>query len=502
MRKGHSLAAAGLLALGGCVSLAPQAEVAPIVASMPDDFSAARMAGDYQPASWWTAFDDPVLDAIVARALRDNLDIAQSAARVERAAAQARVARAPLAPSLNATAGTSYSDTSLSGSAFGGFAGGISRLTTENYSLGLAASYELDLFGRVRNDFGAARLDASAAAADYQTVRLATAAEAISAYFDIVDARYQIENSLLTLDVLNDRVARTQDRYQRGLAQSFELYQVRADLRSTEAALPLRETALNAAEGRLALLLAQYPEAAEELLGRQLLPRLVFADIPAGLPAGLLAQRPDVAASWGRLEAARLRIGARRAERYPTLSLSASTGTQGGAPGDAFDVGQNWLVSLASNIVAPIFDNGRISANIAAARATYDEAAAAYGETVLNAYREANQAMADYDRQRTRYRLVTAQLAEAQASLDLQASRYRSGVGDYVGYLDALRALYQVESALSAAARDVALARLGVHRALGGDWEAPLPPDKQTTDSQALDSQAAMPAISQEGSEG
>lgn len=198
-----------------------------------------------------------------------------------------------------------------------------------------------------------------------------------------------------------------------------------------------------------------------------------------GMPAELLTQRPDVAAAWERLEAARLRIGARRAERFPALRLTAATGTQGGSPSNVADFGTNWLLNLAANATAPIFDAGRISANIAAARATYDEAAAAYGKSVLNAWREVDLAVTDYEQQRLRYRLITAQLAEAQASVDLQAERYRAGVADYTAYLDALRALHQVEATLSSAGRDVALARLGLHRALGGDWEMPRNPETE-----------------------
>ncbi len=465
----------GLLPLtalfAGCVSMAPEAQVSPVVEAMPQTYSMAGVEGDYRPAAWWTAFNDPVLDALVDDALDANLDIAQAAARAERAAAQARVSRAGLLPALEGSAGASYSDTPLSGGAFSNFPGAPTRLSNETYSLGLAASYELDLFGRVRNDFAAARADALAAQQDYRATRLATAAETISAYFDVVDARYQIANTLGALDVLADRAARTEERYRRGLAESFELYQIRQELRGLEAGLPQRQSALAAAQGRLALLLAEYPQAVEERLDGELLPRLVFEPVPMGLPAELLAQRPDVAAAWERLEAARLRIGARRAERFPALRLTAATGTQGASAGNVVDFGSNWLLNLAANATAPIFDGGRISANIAAARATYDEAAAAYGQSVLNAWREVDLAVTDYDEQRQRYRLITAQLAEAQASIDLQAERYRAGVADYTAYLDALRALNQVESSLSAAGRDVALARLGLHRALGGDWD-------------------------------
>jgi outer membrane protein TolC len=196
----------------------------------------------------------------------------------------------------------------------------------------------------------------------------------------------------------------------------------------------------------------------------------VFETVPAGLPSQLLAQRPDVAAAWQRLEAARLAIGARRAERFPALRINGSAGGQGSQPANATQFNGNWAVSLASGIVAPVFDGGRISANVKAARASYDERAAVYARAVLNAYNEAGFAIGDYEKKRQRYRLILAQLAGAEASRDLQARRYQSGVGTYIAFLDALRAVYQVSSGLSGAGRDVALARLGVHRALGGDW--------------------------------
>jgi NodT family efflux transporter outer membrane factor (OMF) lipoprotein len=456
--------------LSACISMAPEQETPEAVSRMPAAYAAPDAIGEYRPAAWWRSFEDETLDALVEEALRDNLDIAEAAARLERARAQARIARSALFPSLDANAGSTYSNTPLSGSALGAFGIPRNRLEVESYSLGLGASYELDLFGRNRDDWRARRADAYAAAEDFRAVQLAAAAQAISTYFEIVDGRRQIELLLLATDVLADRVERTEERYQRGLVESFELYQVRQQLRDSEASLPLRESALASAEGRFALLLRDYPEDLRTRLAGPLRPRLVFAPVPAGLPSELLAQRPDVAAAWQRLEAARLAIGARRAERFPSISISGSIGGQGANPGDAVDFGTNWAASLASNIVAPIFDAGRISANIRAARATYDERAAAYAGAVLNAYREVDFAIEDYEEKRQRYALITAQLADARASRDLQARRFRAGVGGYIAYLDAQRAVHQVEASLSAAAHDVALARLGVHRALGGDW--------------------------------
>ncbi|MEO1729717.1 MAG: TolC family protein [Pseudomonadota bacterium] len=465
--------------LSGCISMAPDAETPALVAQMPESFEAApeSKAGNYAPANWWAAFEDPVLDQLVSKALSSNLDIAESAARLRQVSAQARLARSALAPSINASGSASSTSTPVDGLAFGNLGGGtIDRIDNEAYNLDLGASYELDLFGRNRDDFRAARQDAIASAQDLRTVQLSTAAETISAYFDYVDAARQITLTEQTLDALRDRAERTDDRFERGLADSLELYQIRQDLRSTESSLPQLRSSLTATQSRLALLLGAYPGELDPWLDQPLRPRLVFEPVPTGLPADLLSQRPDIAAAYERMEAARLRIGARRAERFPTISLSASLGTQGGDPGSAFDFVNNWASSLASSIVAPILDAGRINANIASARATYDQQAAAYARSVVGAFGEVESALADYEQQRERYILTAAQLVEARGSLDLQSRRFEAGVGNYLSYLDALRTVYAVETSLSSAARSTALARLGVHRALGGDWASDVAP--------------------------
>ncbi|MEM9085935.1 MAG: TolC family protein [Pseudomonadota bacterium] len=468
-----SLALLGSVALAGCVSMAPDRETPALAAEMPESFAQANAAeaGTYVPQKWWRAFEDPVLDQLVDRALASNLDIAESAARLRQASAQARVSRAALIPQANLSGNASETSTPIDGLAFGDLGGGtIDRIDNEAYTLDLGASYELDLFGRARDDFRAARQDAIASAQDLKTVQLSAAAETISAYFDYVDAARQITLNENTIEVLQDRVQRTDERFSRGLVDSFELYQIRQDLRSSESALPQLRSTLVATKSRLALLLGVYPSEIDEALSQPLRPRLVFEPVPSGLPIDILAQRPDVAANYERLEAARLRIGARRADRFPTISFSASIGTQAGSPGNVFDFSSNWASSLVAAVTAPIFDAGRINANIAAARATYDAQAAAYARSVISAFGEVESALADYDQQRERYRLTSAQLAEANSSLDLQKRRFEAGTGGYLPYLDALRTVYAVETSLSSAARSTALARLGIHRALGGDW--------------------------------
>ncbi len=466
-------------ALTGCVSMAPGKKTPELITSMPDALSVEGAGELYAPDSWWTAFEDPILDALVEEALRNNLDVAQSVARLEQARAQARLTQSRQVPSVDASFSASESSTPIAGSAFGDLGGsGLSRIENETYSPSVSISYELDLFARNRNDEAAARRDAIATEYDLEAVRLASAAEVIATYFEIVNVRRQIELTVLTTDVLEDRSNRTETQFERGLADSFELYQIRQQLRATQASLPQLESGLTDAENRLSLLLAKYPGAIDDQLAHPLLPRLVFEPVPAGLPSQLLTRRPDVAAAWARLDAARLRIGARRAERFPQINLSGSLGGQSDDISGAFNFADNWTRSLAASVVAPIFNAGRITASIRTARAQYDEVAAVYASTVLRAFQEVDSAASDYEDQRRRYRIVTAQLNEAKLSLDLQKRRFEAGVGTYLAYLDALTTVYQVEADLSAAAQATALSRLNLHRALAGDWAPEIQPIK------------------------
>ncbi|NCN85396.1 MAG: TolC family protein [Sphingomonadales bacterium] len=459
----------------GCASMAPDSTAPEIAAGVPAAFDKTETDGAYQPAGWWTAFEDPVLDKVLDEALAKNLDLAEASARLRAAEARARISKSGLFPQVNAGLNSSYSDSPTAGTSFGAIAGtgaGPNRLQNETYSSSLTFSYELDIWGKLRNDARAGRADAIAAVADLQAVRLAVLAESITSYFDIVDARHQIALTTKIIDVLGDRVEQTEDRYRRGLVTSFELYQVRQDFRTVQASLPQRESQLAATEGQLAVLVGRYSNNMNELIGKTLTPKLIFEPVPAGLPIDLLVQRPDVFAESQRLESARYNLGARRAERFPSLSLSAGSGSQAGSPADALNIFDNWILNLGAGLTAPLFQGGRIKANIEVADAQYAQQTAVYARTVLTAYQEVGTAIERYEEERQRYRFLFSQLDEAQATAELQSRRFANGVGSYVDYLDALRAQYQVQSSLSSAARDVALARLGVHRALGGSWDA------------------------------
>ncbi len=477
--------AAPLLLLSAC-SLAPGPSLPEPVAEMPDDFSARLPPGTYEPLEWWTTFRDPVLNAVVDSVLASNFDLAAGVARVRQARARARMARADLFPGVGVSAAVNEIDTPTDagigaqiqalglggpGDTIAGFAL-PDRIDLTTYSVSADFAYELDFWGRARNDARAAGSEYLASESDFHAARIGILAEAIATYFDIVSLRRQTELAGNTVDVLLERESLASTRYDRGLIDSWTLSQVRQDLRNTQAGLPQLETQLTNAEARLAVLIGGYREDVEALLPEALAPELAADPVPAGVPADLLFQRPDVRAAGQRVDAARYGIGARRAQLLPSLSLSGSIGLASADAGELFNA-QQWFTNLITNLTAPIFQAGRLRNNLALAEGRFGEAAAAYGRAVVTAVNEVETALAGLENEARRHAFLASQREEALATRDLQSQRYESGIAGYTDYLDALRTLLNVEAALAGATRDLALARLAVHRSLGGAWAPP-----------------------------
>lgn len=474
-------ALSSLVLVAGC-SLAPGPSVPAPVAELPDRFEASDVSGSHDATEWWTTFQDPALNTVIDSVLAANFDLAEAVARVQQARAQAGIARAPLMPAIQASASVSDTDTPSNagfGQQFREIAGDDvpgfqfpERLGIETWSLGVDFAYELDFWGRARNDSRAAGHEYLASESDYHAARIGVLSETITTYFEIADLRRRTALARETVDVLLEREELAETRYDRGLVTSFELYQVRQERQNTQAALPQLESQLVNAEGRLAVLVGGFRAKLDAILPDSLAPMPSSDPVSAGVPADLLVQRPDVRAAGLRLDAARFTIGARRAEMLPSLSFSGTIGVQSAEADGLFNVDQ-WFRNLLGNLTAPIFQGGRIRNNIALAHARFGQVAAAYGRTVVTAVHEVEAALTALGNEGRRHDFLTSQREEALASVELQSRRYAAGVGGYIDYLDAVRALLAVESTLAGARRDLALARLAVHRSLGGDWTPP-----------------------------
>ncbi len=466
---------------------------------LPDGFAGSPAAGEYDPVEWWRAFADPVLDDVVDAVLASNFDMAMAVARVQQVRETARLARAAIFPVVGARASVDdFNSPTNAGigaqlqqlgleDVLGDTADDFTlpdRLGLTTYALSADVAYELDFWGRARNEQLAAGADYLASESDLRAARIGILTETIAAYFEIVDLRQRTALTGETVEVLREREAVAVARYDRGLADSLELYRMRQELRDTQAGLPQLENRLAAAEGRLAVLLGGYRADLQALLPDTLAPALPPDPVPAGIPADLLFQRPDVRAAGHRLEAAGYAIEARRAELLPSLSLAGSIGLQSSNIAGLINVRQ-WFTNLATNLLGPVFDGGRLRTQVALAEARFNELAATYGRTVVTAVNEVEAALAGLENEGRRHAFLVSRREEAQATLDLCSERYTAGIGGYADFLDALRARLNVESALADAGRDLALARLAVHRALGGAWVASDAPDGRQPASDA-----------------
>lgn len=480
--------------LGAC-SVAPRTQIPePVLKSpeaaadaLPPEFGAEAVAGPYDALEWWRAYGDPALDGIVNAVLGANYDMAEAVARVQQAREVARIARAAFYPTVRARAsvedfsvptnagiGAQLQELGLD-EALGDFADDFTlpeRLGLTTFTLGADLAYELDFWGRARNRELAAGAAYLASESDYQAARIGVLAETIATYFEVAGLRRQIEVVREMVDVLEAREALAETRYTRGLANSLDIHRVRQDLLDTQAALPQIEAQLDAAMGRLAIVLGGYRQDVEQMLPESMSLSRAAEPPPAGVPADLLHQRPDVRAAGHRLEAAGFDIEVRRAELLPSLTLAGTIGLQNSQVAGLFNVGQ-WFTNLAANLLVPVFDGDRLQSNVTLAEARFNELAAAYGRTVVTAVNEVQTALGAMRQQDRRRAYLLSRQGEAQAELDLQAERYAAGVGGYADFLDALRTQLNVESALAGSERDTALARLAVHRALGGAWTAP-----------------------------
>jgi NodT family efflux transporter outer membrane factor (OMF) lipoprotein len=471
-------------------------EIEPVT-RMPERYAEAG-ADSVGAMEWWATFDDPTLDALVVGALSANLDITEAVARVEEVRATYAIARSPLFPSV--TVGGDYSRFSQPANAgqFGAIfgdgeapdsAGGPLRPTRfafSNFGASLSVAYELDFWGRVNSGRNAAMADLLATASDLNTVQIGVVSETIAAYFELREQLARESLLIGQIDILTERLQLTEGRYQRGVSTSLELYQIQQDLNATRAGLPLVGAQIAATRGRLAVLLGRYPSEIQPMLDREASPLVSTDPIPAGLPSSMLEVRPDLQAAALRLEASRQRVGERKAARLPSISLTGTLGQQSNDLSNLVRADQ-WFTNFVASITAPIFQGGRLKADQEAAEARYAQEAARYARSVLTAFQEVEAALANFNAQRERQLVLDEQLLVAEASAEAQLRRVESGVGEYVAYLDALRTVNNVLDTRATAERELATARLDVHRALGGAWI----PDPQTDESTEADTESA-----------
>ena len=469
--------------ISSCSSTHPVVTSLDPVANAPEGFAGSGIAGSYEPIQWWATFADPVLDRVIDEVLASNYDLAAATARVEQARMLARIAGATLFPVLQPTASGVEFDSPTNAGIGAQFEelgleaplqniAGIAlpeRLGLSTYSLGMEFAYEVDFWGRNRNDARAAGASQLASESDYQSALLGVLAETVGTYLEIVHLRGQQRLTDEIIQGLEQLEAFVLMGYNRGLHDVRAVHAARRNLREAQAELPQIQAQRADAEARLWILMGGYRDDLAGILPDSLTPAASLAPVPPGIVADLLVQRPDINAARQRLEAARYTVGARRADFYPRLSLQGSIGLQSTDLDDWFDVDQ-WFRNLSANLLGPVLQRNRLRNESARAEARLDEAVAFFGHSVVTAVNEVEATLAGLDASQRRHALVASMAEEATAESALVEARYAAGLTGYDDLLVTRQMLHEAQSQLVTAARDLGYARLALHRALGGDW--------------------------------
>ena len=406
--------------------------------------------------AWWTSFGDPVLTRLVETAVANNTDVAIAAARVDEARAQTRVSRAALLPTLDTGAGAQDARTL---NAFG------QPTTAYTAQPQLAFAYEVDLWGRLRDQDKAARASLQASQNARDAARLSVAAATANSYIVLrgLDARLVTANETLAARTEALRLAKS--RADAGYTSKLELKQAEAEYQAAAQQVPTLKLAISRQENALSLLLGQAPAAIPR--GADLF-TLTQPPTPQGLPSDLLRRRPDIAQAENALVASDASYAGARAQLLPQVRLTASLGA---LFVEGLDSPTN-VWSLGGSILAPLFNGGRLSAQADAAGSRRDQAAFAYRKSVLTAFREVEDAMAAVQRLREVETAVQAQRDAAAETRRIAHNRYQAGYASYLEELDAQRSLFSAELALSAARADRLSASVALYQAMGGGWSA------------------------------
>lgn len=444
----------GLL-VTGCVHVSEPDEGTLSVA-VPDQWGGTSEAGN--PDGWIADFRDPQLEVLVGEALAENLQLQGAVARLDQAMALARIEGAERWPTL-----------SLSGSARRQLTNSLSdplfRTRSDRFGLDAVASWEVDLWGRVRAGTEAAASEALAAVSDYRGIRLSLASRVAQAWFTAIEAGLQEALARETVASFESNLATVEERFQRGLSPALDLRLTRANVASARSTLALQERLADTAVRQLEVLLGRYPGGTLEIGGK--LPGLEEA-IPAGLPSELLGRRPDIQASARRLMATDARLLESQRALLPSINL---TGSYGRASRDLDNLLENsfdvW--SLVGGLTAPLFQGGRLRANVDRSEAALAEALATYRDTVLTAFREVETALAGEVYLRSQRDALETAAEESIGAQELAEERYSRGLVDIITVLESQRRAFNSRSAVLTAESLLLQNRLSLYLSLGGD---------------------------------
>jgi len=471
---------AGISLLSGC-SVGPdyQQPTVPQPAQFKEgesgNWKKADPRDDISKGSWYTVFHDPKLNELEEQAQTANQNLRAAVARVSEARAVARQAEADFYPSLNFEADGSRQRTSPnngqlvaeSGSTVPGEASHARAYTfTSATVVPFDLSYELDLWGRIRRAFQASANQAQASLADFDNILLTLRADVATNYFAVREADAQIDVQRRSIKAFQRALDLTNSRFTGGISTELDVDQARATLLAAQSQLGSYQQSRAQLEHAVAVLVGQPPETFSLPFNPL---DIEPPSIPAGLPSDLLERRPDVAAAERRVAAQNAEIGVAIAAYFPVVRLTGETGFDSGDLGLLF----NWesrIWSYGPSVQFPIFEGGRIAANIKQQRATYEENVADYRQQVLTAFQDVEDSLSSLKYLAVQYKAENAAYQSYQKALDLTNARYNTGLVSYFDVITAEGYALNAEQLTVQLAGNRIATTVRLIKALGGGW--------------------------------
>lgn len=456
------------LAVTGC-SLAPDYKRPE--QDIPKEWRSVDLGPSPLNTDWWTRFNDPVLNALVEEALKNNQDLAESLAKIDSAAAKLGVGTSQLAPSVSgAGAATSQSNSTK----IANYNDVVDR-SYVNYQGQLSASWELDFWGKYRNNYTMLSDVLLNTVVSHEALRLSVASQTAQSYFALLALDMQLATAKRTLRTREDAFGIYTSRYRQGDITELDWQRARAEVETARSQVHSSTVAVDSAEASLAVLLGRSPRdimSAVMPRGGDISKLPAPPVLPAGLPSELLERRPDVRAAEYMIMAYNANIGVARAEFFPSISLTGMLGTLSASVVNLFSGPAGaWSYGVTGSM--PLLDFGRTWYNVKDAEAQKEAAIAVYRKTVQNAFKDVRTSL-------TSQREADAIVAASQAQVDslrraaeIARLQYDNGYTDYLTVLDAERQLFSAELSLANALRDRLNAVVSVCMALGGGWQDP-----------------------------
>ncbi len=473
----HTLVFFGVCLLSGCAAVGPDYEQPKM--PIPQHWSETATGIKSPPAQadkWWRCFNDPMLDQLINEAIASNLDLKLALERVKDARALRTATIAAGLPSLTAKSNISRrfnniaSPTAQTGgtsSVGGGF--GVGKQLINIFQMGFDAQWELDFFGGVRRAVEAADATIEVEVENSRDVLITLLGDVARNYIELRANQRLAAITRENLHAQQETQELTQIRQQTGLASMLEVTQAQAQAATTQAQLPNYETVVKQSIHALSVLLGQEPGALAARFNQQGVIPGFAVDVIANLPSELLQRRPDIRRAERQLAVANASVGIATAELYPKINLAAFIGLQNTTVTDFTPLGKSW--SAASSLTMPIFNWGKLNANIKSKKAQFEQVFLTYQTTVLAAFKEVEDALVAYSKERERHKALLKAVEANQLAVQLADQRYQKGLTAFLDVLVSQTALYQAQSMLVTSESELSSDLVALYKALGGGWQ-------------------------------